>query len=178
MATYEDAKAKSYLRATTTTLIGVPLEVSDDHPLRQAQSVPIQVCGCSTGACGCGDSPVVWVDKSAIRSRSATGRRNDAGDDLHEFAVAAEASVMVETCRRVKVSEIGRMSEPASTRGMNVPPFIARRRRDATAKTYADVEVEIGPATIEPDHTDYEIVGGHVYCYVESSAHYHIYVLC
>jgi hypothetical protein len=84
MATYDEAEAKSFADATTTTITGLPLDVYEDHPLRQARNQPIQVCVCVTDPCTCDKDPIIWVGESAVQTRAATGQQTKAGDELYD----------------------------------------------------------------------------------------------
>ncbi|MEW2137193.1 hypothetical protein AB0892_11410 [Streptomyces sp. NPDC005409] len=180
MASYESARAKAFSNATTTTVTGVPLEVSDDHPLRQGRRLPIQVCVCVTDPCPCADHPIIWVDESAVLSRTATGRRTDGDEELVEFAIDAEASVVVESFRRIKAADAAGFAGLA--RPTARPTFIVRRRPGASRSTKRDRPCHDGSSSAliaDPGCNDVEIEeNGTTYCFVESSEHYCIYELC
>ncbi|MFI6843280.1 hypothetical protein OG535_10810 [Kitasatospora sp. NBC_00085] len=180
MASYESARTKAFTRAATTTLTGVPLDVSDDHPLRAAGGVPIQSCVCVTDPCPCDDHPIIWLDEAAVRGRTATGRRTTGGDELYDFAVAADASVVVESFRQVRAADAARAGGPA---GAGAPsPFIVRRRPGAARPTEKGRPCHGGGQSLlsaDAGCNDIEIAeSGATYCFVESSEHYCIYALC
>lgn len=182
MASYETAKARAFAHATTTVLTGVPLDAPEDHPLRQAGSLPIQVCVCVTDPCPCDGHPIIWADEAAVRSRATTGRLTSGGDEVFDFAIDVDASVVVETFSRVKASEAAGLTGAA--RPAAPPPYIVRRRPDAARSARRDSPCHGGgggPATLSADAgcNDIEITeSGVTYCFAESSEHYCIYVLC
>jgi hypothetical protein len=168
MPTYDDARATSFTKATTQRITGVPLDVAQDYPLKQAGYQPIQVCvgECATDPCPCDTTPIVWVGESAIRSKNATDRRTHAGEQLHEFSIDVDASIVVESFRPVKAADIARLGQLPATTGL--PAMIVRPRPASTSTERAD-----------PGCADYEITeSGVVYCFVESSEHYCIFKLC
>ncbi|MFB7614576.1 hypothetical protein [Kitasatospora sp. NPDC056181] len=180
MASYESARSKAFTRAATTTLTGVPLDVPDDHPLREAGGMPIQTCVCVTDPCPCDDHPIVWLEEAAVRDRTATGRRTTAGDELYDFAVAADASVVVESFRKVRAADAARAGGPADAGAP--PPFIVRRRPGAARSADKGGPCHGGKESLlraDAGCNDIEITeSGATYCFVESSEHYCIYVLC
>ncbi|WP_369144384.1 hypothetical protein [Streptomyces sp. R44] len=177
MASYDSARTKAFTHATTTTLTGVPLDVSDDHPLRRLGQVPIQPIVCVTDPCPDEDRPILWVNESALRSRTATGRHTTDGDEIYEFAVATDAIVVVESFRRVRASDSTALHAPTAA-----PPFIVRHRPNAARSTTKDHPCHGGDSPTlraDPGCNDIEITeNGVTYCFVESSEHYCIYVLC
>ncbi|MER7536455.1 hypothetical protein ABTX77_16960 [Streptomyces sp. NPDC097704] len=180
MASYESARTRAFTQATTTTVTGVPLEVSDDHPLRRLGQTPIQSCVCVTDPCPCDGHPILWVDESAVLSRTATGRRSADGDEVYDFAVSADAFVTVESFRRVRASDTAGLRSSATPAAP--PPLIVRHRPDAGRSGAKDHPCQGGESSVfraDPGCNDYEITeNGVTYCFVESSEHYCIYVLC
>ncbi|MFF0474199.1 hypothetical protein [Streptomyces sp. NPDC004284] len=180
MATYESARTKAFTHATTTTVTGVPLDVSDTHPLRQIGQVPIQSCVCVTDPCPCDDCPILWVNESAVSSRTATGRHNTAGDEIYDFAVDADASVVVESFRRVRASDTAALHSSAAP--SSPPPFVVRPRPNAGRSAGKGRPCQGGESPVfraDPGCNDIEITeSGATYCFAESSEHYCIYALC
>jgi hypothetical protein len=182
MPTYDDARAKSFEKVTTQAVTGVPLEVAQDHPLRRARYQPIQVCvgECVTDPCPCDTTPIIWVDESAVLAKTGVDRRTQAGDELYEFSIDVDASVVVESFRRVKVAEITRLDQQLPT-PTGLPAMIVRPRPAAlrTSSTGQCGDARSSTVRADPGCNDYEITeGGAVYCFVESSEHYCIYTLC
>jgi len=174
MATYDEAKARNFTKATTVAVTGIPLGVSEDHPLRRASFEPIQVCVCVTDPCPCDDNSIVWVGDSDVRARVATGRQAEAGEELYEFAVDADAVVVVESLHRTKAADLAGHGRPFASRPAPIPRFLVRPRPDARQSASSETAQRADPGC-----NDYEITeSGAVYCFVESSEHYCIYVLC
>ncbi|MFI1937928.1 hypothetical protein ACH44C_12200 [Streptomyces purpureus] len=190
MATYEEARANKFARATTTTVTGVPLDVSGDHPLRRAGNQPFQLCVCVTDPCPCADGPIVWVGEEALRDSAGTGRRTTAGDEIREFAIDADAQVVIESFRSVKASELSGARKSTRARGTGAPPFIIRRREGGPQRVSSGARRGGGPCgpcgghaspqfRADPGCNDVEVEeDGTTYCFVESSEHYCIYELC
>jgi hypothetical protein len=184
MVGYDDAKARSVNMATTVSVTVVPLDLADDHPLKRSGRVPFQVCCCVTGPCKCHKEQVIWINESAIRSRSASGERNRYGDELHILLVENDADIVVESVQRVKASAFSARGRAA--RDTLLPTFIIRprpadRRRDDAqrARSGSGPESSLHFSRADPGCNDYEIEdNGTAYCFVESSEHYCIYALC
>lgn len=167
MTTYDDAKAKLLTSATTVPIAGIPLDVPKDHPLRQAHFQPMQPCCCVTEPCSC-PSELIWMGDSTIHSQTPTGRQNKAGEEIHEFLVDRDSSVVVESFRRVGAVEVAtrhRDRRSASLRPVPGSPFIVKRRPQSELRA-------------DPGCVDYIVTEDDVwYVFVESSEHYCIYVL-
>ncbi|MFJ1607041.1 hypothetical protein ACIOHS_27265 [Streptomyces sp. NPDC088253] len=112
MSTYEDVRAKGLVNSMTETITGVPLKVNGDNPLRRAGYSPILVC--VTDPCDGPDDLIVWVPQAAVQADVATGRQNRGGEEVHEYAVSSDTSVVVEEFRKVKVGDMAQFQQSAS----------------------------------------------------------------
>jgi hypothetical protein len=177
MATYEDARAKTLVNATTVTITALPLEGADDHSLRRAGYIPFTLCLCVTEPCDCQDE-IVWVPEAAIRADVASGRRTKDADELHEYAVDVDAPVVLESVRSAKARDITRGHRSAGRRSA---PFLVRRRtREAAGARSAQPGRPCGEQALARDAsgcTDYEITeNGEIYRLIYGDADVCIYV--
>lgn len=122
MPTYDEAKLNAFTAATTVTVVGVPLDVSNDHPLRREGYQPIKGCICVTEPCPCdeGSNEILWIysprgDAMGI----ATDKKNEAGEVLYNFSLDADVTIVIESYERTRVSDListGRRAHSRSDR--------------------------------------------------------------
>jgi len=105
VATYEQARADEFSAASTHSITGVELAVPADSPLTEGGLIPIHVCVCVIEPCDC-DGPIIWVGPDDIRSHQPTERSNRAGDDVVEFKIDPDATILVESVVRAKMSDL------------------------------------------------------------------------
>jgi hypothetical protein len=103
---YAEARKANFAAAATTQMVGVRVNVADDQALFSGYT-PIQRCWCVTEPCKC-SGPIVWIPTDDIYGETETERRNDAGEQLREFQIDADAAVLIESIRRVKLSSSSR----------------------------------------------------------------------
>jgi len=129
MPTYDEAKLKAFTAATTVTVVGVPLGVSDDHPLRREGYQPIKGCICVKEPCPCdeGSNEILWIfsprgDVKGI----ATDKKNEAGEVQYNFRLDAGATIVIESYERIRVSDLvstrRRMHSRSNTRNRIIVP--------------------------------------------------------
>ncbi len=119
MASYEEARLNKFTAAATKTITGVSLEPPEQSPLISGVGrIPVQLCICVTEPCPC-DGPIVWIEEGDVLQRVTTERRTNAGEELHEFKINLDATVLVESVVRMKAGDLGR--GPSHFRGLN--PF-------------------------------------------------------
>ena len=100
MPTYDEAKLDAFTAATTVTVVGVPLDVSDDHPLRREGYQPIKGCICVTEPCPCdeGSSEILWIFSPRGDAKGiATDKKNEAGEVLYNFSLDADVTIVIES---------------------------------------------------------------------------------
>lgn len=108
MASYDEARVNEFTAAATKTITGIPLEPAEQSPLiRGIGRIPIQMCICVTEPCPC-DGPIVWVEEGDLRQRVSTERRTTAGEEVYEFKIDLDATVLVESVVRMKAGDLGR----------------------------------------------------------------------
>jgi hypothetical protein len=64
-----------------------------------------QTCVCVTDPCHC-QGPIIWTDPDNIHSREGTERTNRAGDEITEFRIDSDATVLVESIVRAKATTL------------------------------------------------------------------------
>jgi hypothetical protein len=109
MASYDEARVNEFTAAATKTIMGVPLEPAEQSPLISGiDRIPIKICPlCFTEPCPC-DGPIVWIPEEALRERVSTTRQTTAGEELYEFKIDLDATVLVESVVRMKAGDLGR----------------------------------------------------------------------
>jgi hypothetical protein len=187
MPTYEDARAKNMVRAMTETVMGIPLDVSDDHSMRRTGYIPI-LLWCVTEPCDYSDNLIVWAPQSAIREDVATGRHGKDGGEVHEYSVDADAPVVFETYRQATVSDIARLQRSAgrAEAGRSVPFLIRRRAPESRGASASGEQMRRPCGSRAEGHTfarsaggctDYEISeDGRLYTLIYGDADVCIYV--
>jgi hypothetical protein len=105
VATYEQARANEFTEAASQKITGIDLSIAEDSPLVQGGRTPIQLCLCVTDPCDC-PGPIIWINPDDIHSRASTERSNRAGEDVTEFKIDPDATVLVESVVRAKASAL------------------------------------------------------------------------
>jgi hypothetical protein len=106
MGNYDEARAIEFTAAATNSITGVALDVQEGHPLiSQGERRPILLCECVTDPCDC-HGPIVWIEDADVHERLATDRRNAAGEQLSEFKIDLDATVLVESVVRAKAGAL------------------------------------------------------------------------
>ena len=105
MATYEQARANEFNTAASHMVSGVELDIADDSPLAEGGRRPIHMCQCVIEPCDC-PGPIIWVHPDDILSQESTQRTNRAGEYVSEFRIDPDATVLVESVVRAKVSAL------------------------------------------------------------------------
>ncbi len=109
MPTYDEAKLNAFTAATTVTVVGVPLDVSDDHPLRREGYQPIKGCICVTEPCPCDEesNEILWIYSPRGDAKGVlTDKKNEAGEALQNFRLDAEATIVIESYAQIRVSDL------------------------------------------------------------------------
>lgn len=106
MDTYETARARQFTAAATTRVIGSGLAASDDARGGPPGHTPHMFCLCVTEPCNCPPDPIVWVQDSDILETLPTQRRTSEGDQLNEYVLRSDATVLVESVRPMSVGLI------------------------------------------------------------------------
>lgn len=122
MASYNEQLESQLTGASTTKITAVPLDISENHPMRMKGYYPIMPsCVCVTEPCPCDDEdgPIVWIRDDDVRKRVETKRENKAGQSLVEYYLDRGASVITETFALTTVSALGGRSE----KRVPTPPF-------------------------------------------------------
>jgi hypothetical protein len=155
MPTYDEAKLNAFTAVTTVTVVGVPLDVSDDHPLRHEGYQPIKGCICVTEPCPCDEesSEILWIlsprgDAQGI----ATDKKNEAGEVLYNYRLDADVTIVIESYERIRVSDL------ISTRRRMPSPSNARNR--ITVSNRFNLGLQPRAATCPPAILDSD-PGGH-----------------
>jgi hypothetical protein len=127
MASYDEARVDEFTGAATKTIMGVPLEAPEQSPLISGIGrMPIKICPlCFTEPCPC-DGPIIWIEEGHIRKRVSTERRTTAGEELYEFKIDLDATVLVESVVRMKAGDLGR-SGPKPLQGLNPSSHLPRK---------------------------------------------------
>lgn len=108
MASYDDARAAEFTAAATKKITGVALEVPEESALVTAAGrIPILLCECYTDPCDC-HGPIIWTEEVDVHQRVTTERQSRAGQQLHEFKIDVDATVLVESIVRAKIGDLGR----------------------------------------------------------------------
>jgi hypothetical protein len=118
MASYDEARVNEFTAAATKTITGVPLEPAEQSALiSDIGRTPIHMCvkQCFAEPCPC-DGPIVWIEEGDIRERVSTERQTMAGEDLYDFKIDLDATVLVESVVRMKAGDLGRAG---AFRGLN-----------------------------------------------------------
>jgi hypothetical protein len=84
---------------------GVELDIAEDSPLAEGGRRPILMCQCVTEPCDC-PGPIIWVLPEDILARESTERTNRAGEYVSDFKIDPDATVLVESVVRAKVSAL------------------------------------------------------------------------
>jgi hypothetical protein len=105
MATYEQARANKFRTAASETITGIDLTAPESSQLAESEYQPMQLCLCVTDPCDCG-GPIIWIKPDDIYGRDATGRSNRAGEEVGEFRINPDATVLVESVVRAKASAL------------------------------------------------------------------------
>jgi hypothetical protein len=103
MASYDEARVNEFTAAATKTITGVPLEPAEQSALiSDIGRTPIHMCvkQCFAEPCPC-DGPIVWIEEGDIRERVSTERQTMAGEDLYDFKIDLDATVLVESVVRM-----------------------------------------------------------------------------
>lgn len=129
MASYDEARLNVFMAAATRTITGVPLEPPEQSAFSGEGRIPILICPlCVTEPCPCpGDGPIVWVEEADIRQRASTERRTTAGEELYEFKINLDATVLVESVVRMKAGDLGR-SRRSHFMGLNPSSHLPSNR--------------------------------------------------
>jgi hypothetical protein len=101
------------------------LDISSDHPLRAKGYTPLLTswCVCVTDPCPCDDpdGPIIWILDGDVRKRVVTEHKNRSGEQLLEFHLEKDASVITETFTRIKAAALNAPRKRRSASG-RVPP--------------------------------------------------------
>lgn len=117
MASYEEARLNEFTAAATKTITGVSLEPAEQSPLISSVGrIPVKLCICVTEPCPC-DGPIIWMEEGDILQRVTTERRTTAGEELQDFKIKLDATVLVESVVRMKAGDLGR--GPSHFTGLN-----------------------------------------------------------
>ena len=95
-------RTSSLLRQSMVS--GVELDIAEDSPLAEGGRRPIHMCQCVIEPCDC--PGLIWVHPDDILSRESTQRTNRAGEYVSEFRIDPDATVLVESVVRAKVSAL------------------------------------------------------------------------
>src|SRR5215211_6555029 len=108
MASYDEARANEFTAATTKTITGVALEAPEESRMISGVGrIPIRYCVCVTEPCEC-DGPVIWVEEADLREKVATDRRSRTGEELHDFKIDRDATVLIESIVPARAGNLGR----------------------------------------------------------------------